>query len=109
MQGRWGISIVIGTILLCTMATHASAQNPEMPGLAVVPHVRLELLRPPPNEAGVTLATLFDGNLWGAMTHPLQSDQLNTVAWNVHRTPRTGLQFQLLTPGIAGITIHLRW
>ena len=105
MSARSRISSAIGVALLCALAAPASAQDTDMPGRAVVPRVRLELLRPAPNEAGVT----FDENLWLALIHPFQSGRLSTVAGNVHRAPQSGLQFQLLTPGFAGITIHLRW
>lgn len=108
MSVRSGLLIAIGGMLLCVPATRASAQSPEIRD-RVYQEMRVAVLSTPPNENGFTLRNLFDKDLWIGIAHPLQVGGLSEIAGNVHRIPRPGVQFELLTPGFAGITMHFRW
>jgi len=59
------------------------------------------------NERGFTL-DMFDSNFWQLARHPSPAsiDQFGEL---VHRPPTRGIQFELLTPGDFGATIHLYW
>jgi hypothetical protein len=61
------------------------------------------------NEVGLTVGELLDRNIWVLATHALSPDSLNSLSTDVHRPPRRGLQFELLTPGDFGATLHFRW
>ena len=68
-----------------------------------------ELQRGPSNKIGFTVGDLFDPKLWVGVKHPQQFHPLDQIDDNIHRVPRPGVQFELLTPGDTGITIHFRW
>jgi hypothetical protein len=71
----------------------------------------VEELRTETNESGFTLGDLFDQAIWAAVRHPLvlAPAGLDHVEENVRRPPRRGVQFELLTPGDFGATVHFRW
>jgi hypothetical protein len=68
-----------------------------------------DMLSGQPNEAGFTLGEIVDRHLWILARHPLTPDTLNRVGSDVHRAPLPGIQFELLTPGDFGATVHFRW
>lgn len=68
-----------------------------------------DLLLRSANETGFTVGELFDHHLWALARHPLAGATLDAVGGVVHHTPQRGLQFELLTPGDFGATLHLRW
>ncbi len=61
------------------------------------------------NEAGFTLGDLLQLQIWQIVTHPLTTSPLDQVNEAVHKPPQRGLQFELLTPGDFGATVHYRW
>lgn len=93
--------------LVSPPATHAQAAPAQMAG-KLFPLMMTEWL-PPPNENGFTLGDLLNQNFWVAATHPLAMNPLKQIGVDVHRAPRAGIQLELLTPGDAGVTIHVRW
>ena len=56
-----------------------------------------------------TLGDMLDRNILVLIRHPLSPETLSHVEENVHRPPHRGVQFELLTPGDVGATIHFRW
>ena len=61
------------------------------------------------NETGFTLEDLLRLNIGELVRHPLTANTLSRVSGDVHKAPRRGVQFELLTPGDIGATVHLRW
>ena len=61
------------------------------------------------NETGFTLGELLDRNFWEAARNPLSPATLDRISVDAHRPPHRGIQFELLTPGDFGATIHIRW
>ncbi len=61
------------------------------------------------NESGVTVGDVLELNIWQLARNPLSPETLSRVSVEVHRPPRRGVQFELLTPGDFGATIHFRW
>ena len=106
MSGRSRILAAFGATLLCTLA-QAQAQSPETSTWVCSPML-VEPFSALKNEAGLTVGDVFDHQLW-SVGHPLLLDTLREIGGNIHRAPRPGVQFELLTPGYAGLTIHLRW
>jgi len=78
---------------------------------------RAEFQWPPPkdvsmqytNETGVTVGEIVHERLWSMVRHPLSSNALTHVGEVAHRAPHRGIEFELLTPGDVGATIHFRW
>ena len=102
-RARWvrrfvRLVLVIGTICLSDIAR---AQP--------VPRPNVELWTLEPNESGFTLGDLLDQTLWALVRHPLTPAGLSRIEQNVHRPPHRGVQFELLTPGDIGATVHFRW
>ena len=67
------------------------------------------VLRNDANEAGLTLEDVIDQRLWELVRHPLSPTVLSQMDDTVHRVPHRGVQFELLTPGDFGATLHIRW
>jgi hypothetical protein len=107
MSGRSRILAAFGATVLCTLA-QAQAQSFE-PLTKVCSPTLVQPLSTAKNEAGLTVGDVFDHQMWAAVTRPLLLETLRAISGNMHRAPRPGVQFELLTPGYAGITIHLRW
>jgi len=64
---------------------------------------------PDTNESGFTLADLVDRRTLAMANSPLSPETMSRVSENVHRPPHRGIQFELLTPGDFGATLHFRW
>lgn len=106
MQLRVRILFAIGASLgmACASAGVSRAEPQTQP-----PYAKTVLLPRPNNENGFTLGELFNSTLWAAVKHPLTPDMLRNVDGDVHRPPHRGVQFELLTPGDIGATVHFRW
>ena len=104
---RWRVGILSLIVSTGWLVGSASASRAE-PRWMQRPATEL-LRRTEPNEAGFTLGELFDRKLWGVVRHPLTPASLDHVEKDVHRPPPRGVQFELLTPGDIGATIHFRW
>lgn len=63
----------------------------------------------PLNECGFTLGDLVDGKLLALASHPLSPVAMSQIGDTVHQAPKMGVQFELLTPGDIGATVHFRW
>jgi hypothetical protein len=88
-------------------ATHVDvAQALPQPPTA---HLFTDMLSGESNETGFTLGEILDRRLWTLARHPLAPEALLRVGTDVHRAPRRGIQFELLTPGDVGATVHIRW
>ena len=59
------------------------------------------------NERGFTL-DMFDSNFWQLAKHPSPAS-IDAFGELVHKPPKRGIQFELLTPGDIGATIHVYW
>jgi hypothetical protein len=60
------------------------------------------------NERGFTL-DMFDGKLWALAHDPLSPVTMDQFGAAVHRAPTRGIQFELLTPGDFGVSMHIYW
>jgi len=61
------------------------------------------------NETGFTLNDILEQRLWTMVGRPLSPGALSRIDDNVHRAPGRGVQFELLSPGDFGATVHIRW
>ena len=60
------------------------------------------------NERGFTL-DMFDSQLWTLAQHPLSAASMDRFGDAVHQPPTRGIQFELLTPGDFGLSLHVYW
>lgn len=79
-----------------------------MPSWALPPFER-PVLHADSNERGFTLDDMLDGKLLAIARHPLTPTALSQIGTTVHQAPQRGIQFELLTPGDIGATMHFRW
>ena len=98
----------VGTIAFAVCGPrHSAAQVLPQP-----PAVRMfsDMLSPAQqNETGFTLGEIIDRHLWLMARHPLATNAMGRVGADAHRAPLPGIQFELLTPGDFGATVHFRW
>jgi hypothetical protein len=80
-----------------------------VPSRAQVRPVDRPIVSEQSNERGLTLDEVFGGDLWVLAAHPLSPLTMSQVGSAVHQAPKSGIQFELLTPGDIGATIHIRW
>ena len=71
-------------------------------------HLFTDMVTGESNETGFTLGEILDRRLWTLARHPLAADAFPRVETDVHRAPRRGIQFELLTPGDVGVPVHVR-
>lgn len=90
------VLVTLGFLTLSATASHAQVRPDNRP-----------IVRDLTNERGFTL-DMFDSNFWQLARHPSPAsmDQFGEL---VHRPPTRGIQFELLTPGDFGATIHVYW
>ncbi len=66
----------------------------------------MESLSTPDKEDGFTLSKLFDRNLLLIVKPPLPFGALDPRSGGPHRA---GIPSEFLTPGDAGVAVHIRW
>jgi hypothetical protein len=93
----FALLVIVG--MLCARATPSHAQ--------VRPENR-PITQNFTNERGFTL-DMFDGKLWALARHPFSPATMDQFGAAVHKPPTRGIQFELLTPGDFGVSMHLYW
>jgi hypothetical protein len=105
MSARQLLFVALSVAALGGFATRTYAQDSEMPAEASRQR-RTETLKTPFKDADLTLGKLFSEKLVILVKPPLPTGALNQF---VGRSDRSGRSSELLTPGIAGVTVRFRW